>query len=104
MARHYFRVQESGLTIEQMQTHISADGGDGMDMLGGICACDSVASLLNNTAMDAANDDDEVIIFEGRKICEIYDGYRVEPVREIARFTVQEFVNMCDEMTAFEKW
>lgn len=101
---HYFRVQESGLTIAEMQKYTSADGGDGMEDEGGICACDSVASLVNNTAMDAANDDDEVVIFAGREICEIYDGYRVEPVNEIARFTVRYFLSNKEEMTSFEKW
>jgi len=90
---NFFRVQEAGLTLDQMQEHTSADGGDGMIEHGGICACDSVDDLMDNTAMGAANNDDEIVVFKGIALCEIYDGYRVRPISEVARMTVVEFVD-----------
>lgn len=102
--RNYFRVQEPGLSIEEMRNFVSADGGDGYSEYGGVCACDSVADLKRNTAMDAANEDDEVVVFAGRELCEIYDGYRVEPVAEVKRVTVRYFLDHLEEMTEFEKW
>ena len=76
-----------------------------MEGAGGVCACDSVSALLRNTVMDAMNDIDEIIVFEGRELCEIYDGYRVEPVREVARFTVAQFKSQAEQIACeYEKW
>ena len=88
---NYFRAQTKNISFDNLKNHISADGGDGMEEFGGVCACITVSDLARNTVMDALEDDDEVIIFQGREICEIYDGYRVEPVAEIVRMTIAEF-------------
>lgn len=87
----YFRAQSKGYSFEEMQNHVSVDGGDEREDFGGICACVDPSDLLNNTVMDAMDDDDEVVIFRGNKLCDIYDGVRVDPIEEIDRMTVKEF-------------
>lgn len=87
----YFRAQHAGYSFSDMTDFVSADGGDDLEEVGGICACSTVADLLRNTVMGAMSANDEVVVFSARKIAEIYDGYRVEPVAELARFTVAEF-------------
>jgi len=87
----YIRAQHKGFTFAQLQAHTSHDGGDGLgEDVGGVCACTSVAELRSNTVMGALGPDDEVIVFEGVHLSSIYDGERVRPVREIARFTVAD--------------
>jgi len=53
-------------------------------------------------AWDALDDDDEVIVLEGYIIKKIYDGYRVRPIREVARFTLTEWEQMLESEEAFE--
>lgn len=102
---HYFRAQSKGYTFKQMQKFQSADGGDGFEDSGGLCACLTVSDLLRNTVMDAMHDDDEVIVIAGYKIAEIYDGYRIEPVEEIARFTVKHFRENAESIAEkYETW
>lgn len=100
----YFRIQNAGYTFNQTQNHVSADGGDdgGTE---GICACSSVSELMRNTVFGLLDESSEVIIFKANKIAEIYDGYRVEPVSEICRFTKKEFVENSDEIAEkYEEW
>lgn len=88
----FYRAQTKGYTFEQLQQHSSGDGGDGLgEEFGGVCACSSPQDLLLNTVMGAMDEDDDVVIFEGIELAEVYDGYRVRPVREIARLTVAAF-------------
>lgn len=97
--RTFFRIQEKGISFEDMQKYISASGGDDMEHTGGICAAGSVTELLFNTAMDAYDDSDgEVVVFTGYVLAEIYDGYRVEPIQELARFAPSEFEQRADEI------
>ncbi len=88
----YIRAQVGRYTFEQMQNFTSGDGGDGCDELGGLCACRSVSALLSNTVMDALSPGDEIIVFKGYEVCEIYDGYRVIPTEEILRTSKEQFL------------
>lgn len=81
----FFRIQEKGIDFESMKNFVSGDGGDGLGDEGGVCACMTVTELKN---VKHCTNGDEIIVFAGRKICEIYDGYRVDPVEEIARFDI----------------
>jgi hypothetical protein len=102
---NYFRAQSKGYTFKQMQNFNSADGGDGCENAGGLCACLTVADLLRNTVMGAMYDNDEVIVIGGYKITEIYDGYRIDPVKEIARFTVKYFRENAESIAEkYETW
>lgn len=88
----YFRAQTKGYTFAEMCAHTSGDGGDGMgEEVGGLCACSSITELLNNTVMGAMGTDDEVVVFEANELAAIYDGYRVQPIREIARWSIADF-------------
>ena len=46
------------------------------------------------------NQDDEVLILEGYDVEKIYDGYRIKPEREVARFTVREWERMLEDGSA----
>jgi hypothetical protein len=90
----FYRAQTKGYSFAEMQAYTSADGGDGLEDVGGICACRSLNELSMNTVMGAMDDDDEIVVFEGRELAELYDGYRVRPLRELARFTVVQAQTM----------
>ena len=103
--RTYFRAQHAGYSFEDMTSFVSADGGDDLENIGGLCACSTVADLLRNTVMGAMSANDEVVVFSAMKIAEIYDGYRVEPVAELARFTVAEFKRDAENVAEqYEIW
>lgn len=99
---NYFRLQEEGLTLEQMQSFNSADGGDGHTE--GLCVSEKPDSF--GGAWQAHNDDDEIVILKGQVIAEIYDGYRIRPTEEVARFTKAEWRAKIEDGSAwdFEDW
>jgi len=105
---NYFRAQTKGYSFEQMKSYNSANGGDGYEddeEKEGLCACLTVSDLLRNTVMDAMGDDDEVVVLSGYEVEEIYDGYRVRPGGEKARFTVKFFREHADEIAeTYETW
>jgi len=105
----FFRAQCKGYSFEKMQSHSSGDGGDGYGEFGGLCASKYANGYHHSGYGDqfggclpALDDDDEVVVFKGRIIVEIYDGYRVEPIAEIARFTVAQWLDMIDSGEAEE--
>ncbi len=102
---NFFRAQTKGYSFEQMREYTSQDGGDDLEEQGGVCACDSVSDLIQNTVMDAMDDDDEVVVFEADVVSRIYDGYRVLPVKEIVRFSVAHFIQNANQIaTEYERW
>ena len=103
MAKRYFRIQEAGISFEDMQSFVSEDGGDGYEE--GLCVSGNASGLDGGSrfggAWDAYGDDDgEIIILEGYKIAQIYDGYRIEPTQEIARFAKGQWRQMLEDGTA----
>src|SRR5690606_32768720 len=96
----FFRLQWGRYSLEEMQNHVSEDGGDGWAEAGGLCACDSVSSLMANTVWTTDprfTPGAEVIIFRGRKLVNIYDGVRVYPTEIVARMTVEEFMSKVED-------
>ena len=89
----FFRIQNPNITLEQMQNFSSEDGGDGLGSLGGVCACESVSDLINNTAFTTKYDL-EVVVFRGEKVCDIYDGVRVVPSEIVDRISAKDFYAM----------
>jgi len=90
----FYRIQWGTFTLEEMQNHVSEDGGDdgGSE---GVCACESVEELMRNTVWTTNpkyTKGAEVVVFHGEKITEIYDGARVYPTEIIERLTVEQFV------------
>jgi len=100
---NFFRVQGKGISLEQMKSHDSTDGGDGYDVS---LAVSSRPDGRFGGAWDAMNDDDELVVLRGQIIVEIYDGYRIRPTEEVARFTIAEWEKMLEDGTAwdYEDW
>ena len=97
----FFRAQHKGHSFTDMQAYSSGDGGDGFGELGGLCATRSANGEHNGGipfggCWSILADDDEVVVFDGIIITEVYDGYRVEPIAEVARFTVGQWCDMLD--------
>jgi len=97
---NFFRAQQKGIAFEQMKDYNSADGGDGHTE--GLCVSDSPEPHSFGGAWDAMNEDDEIVILKGRILTEIYDGYRIQPISEIARFTVAEWTRMLETGEAYD--
>ena len=94
----FFRVQQKNYSFEQMCTHVSADGGDDMETVGGLAVSGRVDGLDGGSrfggSWDAMDEDDDVVVLEGHIIARLYDGYRIEPTREVARFKISEWREM----------
>lgn len=95
----FFRIQEAGISFEDMQSFDSADGGDGNEE--GLCVSGSPDKF--GGAWSAYGDlDGEVVVMEGRILVEIYDGYRIYPTKEIARFSKAEWRIKLNDETAWD--
>lgn len=90
----FYRWQYGHYTLDQMQSFVSADGGESVDAEHeGICACASASELLRNTVWAdgkyAAGA--EVLALDGDIVEWIYDGVRIYPTRILARYSPAEF-------------
>ena len=105
MAKIFFRVQTKGITFAEMADWDSYDGGDDGESEG-LAVCGEPDGMDGGSkfggAWDAMDDDDEVVILEGSVLARIYDGYRIRPTREVARFTVAEWSQMLDDGSALD--
>jgi len=95
---NFFRIQEAGITFDEMKKFNSADGGDGNE--DGLCV--SASPNKFGGAWGAYGDDGEVVIMKGVIICEIYDGYRIRPTSEVARFTKAEWTTKIADESAWD--
>jgi hypothetical protein len=105
MAKRFFRVQTKGISFDEMVNYDSLDGGDdgeveGLAVSGEPDGMDGGSRF--GGAWDAMDDDDDVVILEGKIIASIYDGYRIRPTREVTRFTVAEWSAMLADGSAFD--
>jgi len=104
MAKHFFRVQTKGISFDEMRTWNSADGGDGASE--GLAVSMSPDGRDGGSrfggAWDAMDNDDDLVILEGEVLAEIYDGYRIRPTRELARFTIAEWSKMLEDGSAWD--
>ena len=100
----FYRLQGKGISLEQMQQHNSTNGASEDGDHEGLCACESVEDLqryIKSFACDPCSgklltgmdDDLEIVVFEGRKSGEVYDGALTYPDRIIERTTVAEFMS-----------
>lgn len=90
----FFRLQQAGLTLEQMQSHKSIHG---VNDDGEFIYLDAVA------ASDSCNEknfggscEDEVVVFVGQVVERIYDGVVVYPTRIVARYEVRQWLQMVE--------
>ena len=101
----FFRIQTKKIKFEDMKNFNSEDGG-GDGFAEGLAVSGSPDGLDGGSrfggAWDVYDDDDEVVIIEGRIIAEIYDGYRIRPTKEIARFTKKQWAEMLEDGGAWD--
>lgn len=84
-----------------MQNYVSADGGDGMeDEVGGLCVSGFVNKFGGAEGAYNSRRPGEVVVLKGRILAEIYDGYRIQPTAEIARFSLEVWEQMVEDGTA----
>ena len=101
---NFFRLQDAGITLEDMKKYHSADGGDGNNE--GLCVSDRPDHF--GGAEGAYGDDrpGEVVVLRGQVVNEIYDGYRIRPTVIIARFAWDEWKQKISDESAwdYEDW
>ncbi len=92
----FWRVQEEGHSFEETMLHRSSYWGSAVpEELDGLCACDSEAALKNLVeewfpARNYAGM--EVLIFEGLPLEDVGDGWLTEPLAEIEREPLDQFM------------
>ncbi len=100
----FFRVQHKGISFDQMRDFDSGDGGDGETE--GLCVSTRPDGLDGGSrfggSWDAMEDDDEIIVLEGHVVTQVYDGVRIRPSREVARFTIAEWERMLNDGSAYD--
>lgn len=103
VTQKYFRLQIGSYTLSQMQAHASADGGDDCGEQGGVCATGSVNELSRNTVYELITEPTaEVVVLNGNRITEIYDGVRIEPTTIVARFSGAQWMAMVADGSAYD--
>jgi len=95
----YFRMQGKGHSLEAMQQYRSEDGASENETHEGLCACDSVSEMQRYAHM-WFGEGDEIVIFRGRKVADLYDGVQVYPTEIVERVSLEQFLE--DEERFFE--
>jgi hypothetical protein len=102
--KNYFRVQQKGYTFDQMKNFNSVDGGDGENE--GLAVSSAPNGIDGGSkfggAWEAMNDNDDLVILNGQVVCRIYDGYRLIPTAEVARFTIAQWKTMLADGSAYD--
>jgi len=102
----FFRVQKKGISFDEMMRYDSIHANEDDDEFrpGGLAASMSPSGREGGGQFGGAPMDDtmEVVIFTGRTIQQIYDGWLVKPVAEIARFECDEWLDMLETGAAYE--
>ena len=103
---NFFRLQDAGINFNDMIDFNSEDGGDDCGDIGGLCVSSSPDSFGGADGAYNDNRPGEVVIMTGRILAEIYDGYRIQPTNEIARFSLSDWQRMIADETAwdYEDW
>lgn len=100
----FYRVQHAGIGFDEMAHYDLCpdldEGAHGLAVSGSPDGMDGGSRF--GGAWDAMDATDEVVVLEGDIIEQIYDGYRVRPTREVARFTVQAWTQMLADGSAYE--
>ncbi len=102
----FYRLQDAGISFADMQRYdsfdsvIDEDGDEVMGQPGGLCTTDRTNDSFGG-AWGAYDDTrpGEIVVMEGEIVEQIYDGYRINPTREIARFTTREWAKMVEDET-----
>lgn len=94
---NFFRLQDAGISFEDMQNYTSADGGDGMEDVGGLCVSGFVNKFGGAEGAYNVTRPGEVVVLKGHILAEIYDGYRIMPTKEVARFSLTDWQRMVED-------
>ena len=104
---NFFRLQDAGITLEEMQNYNSANGGDGFEdeELDGLCVSDAPDSFGGAEGAYGEDRPGEVVILRGYGT-QIYDGYRIYPTKEVARFSWETWMAKIADGSAwdYEDW
>ena len=91
----FFRLQQAGLTLEQMKSHKSIHG---VDDDGEFIYLDAVAASDSCTETNFGGScEDEVVVFDGQVIESIYDGVVVYPTQIVARYEINHWLQMVED-------
>lgn len=103
---NYFRLQDAGISFNDMIDFNSADGGDDCGAVGGLCVSGSPDKFGGAEGAYGTSRPGDVVVLKGRRLVEIYDGYRIQPTAEVARFPLDKWQRMIDDETAwdYEDW
>lgn len=103
---NYFRLQDAGISFNDMTKFNSADGGDDCGNIGGLCVSGSPNKFGGAEGAYSAARPGEVVVLKGSRLAEIYDGFRIQPTVEVARFPLSDWRKMVDDGTAwdYEDW
>ena len=97
---NFFRLQDAGISLSKMRKFNSGDGGDGHKH--GLCVSTSPDRFGGAEGAYGSDRPGEVVVLKGQKVAEIYDGYRIEPQREVARFAWETWKNMLSDGSAWD--
>lgn len=107
---NFFRLQGKGHNLEDMQNYetlVDVDPETGEDIREkGVCATLGPDDGFGGAHCLLDSPEHEVVVFKGRIVQEIYDGYVVEPIEEIARFSAPEWAAKIKDESAwdYEDW
>jgi hypothetical protein len=95
MSPTFFRIQEKGYSLQDMQKYKSCDGSSEAEKHDGLCASESIEDLRRYISGWAIGDMSmfEIVVFKGRKLDKLYDGVLAEPREIIARYEFDYFMN-----------
>ena len=101
---NYFRLQDAGISLEEMQAFTSFDGGDGGTI--GLCVSDRPDTFGGAEGAYGPDRAGEVLVLKGVRMEQIYDGYRIRPTTIVARFSWQEWKEKIADESAwdYEDW
>jgi len=103
----FFRLQGKGISLKEMQSHktfIDVDPISGDEIHeDGVCASENANGYDGGSQWGGQwpAEGDEIVVFEGRHVKDIYDGAVAYPTRIVARFDVSEWDNKLADETAY---
>ena len=98
----FFRLQDAGISFDEMCDFVSADGGDGMEAEGGLCVSGRLDKFGGAEGAYGLDRPAEVVGMNGSILAESYDGYRLEPRSEVARFGWEVWKTMLSDGSAWD--
>ena len=107
MSKQLFtRAQKIGHTLAEMQAYQSIHGwdeeADDFLRVDGLACCSGIPTGMNFGGAATQDGKDEIVLFVGRWIENIYDGCVAYPTEIVARFSPSEFKRLVESEEIFE--